>query len=49
MKKIITITLLFLVTFSIQAQKKPAYVLYNAKGKKVSYKKMLKKLLIGYN
>lgn len=44
MKSLATLILVFLFTISIQAQKKPAYKLYNAKGKKVSYKKMLKKL-----
>jgi len=44
MKSLATFILVFLFTISIQAQKKPAYKLYNAKGKKVSYKKMLKKL-----
>lgn len=33
-----------LILLSVSAQDKPAYVLYNAKGKKVSYKKMIKKL-----
>jgi len=32
------------LSFSLQAFDKPAYVLYNAKGKKVSYEKMLKNL-----
>lgn len=41
MKLLITSIIVFcaLTTFS---QKKPAYIIYNAKGKKVSYKKMLK-------
>jgi len=36
----------FLVLFSlvVVAQSKPAYVLYNSKGKKISYKKMMKAL-----
>ncbi|MEX1382727.1 ChaN family lipoprotein [Lutibacter sp.] len=40
------IVFLLIITFSgvIQAQNKPAYKLYNAKGNKVSYKKMLKKM-----
>jgi len=44
MKKsfLILITLLFVTTSF--AQKKKPYVIYNAKGRKVSYKKMLKKL-----
>jgi len=39
------IALLFLITFSLNigySQKKPAYALYNSKGKKVSYKKLVK-------
>ena len=42
-KSIMLITLLFLaqVTFT----QKDAFVIYNAKGKKVSYKKMLKTLI----
>jgi len=44
MKKVIfIITLLFVCQLSI-SQNKDAYVIYNAKGKKVSYKKMLKKI-----
>lgn len=44
MKKVILlITLLFVCQLSI-SQNKDAYVIYNAKGKKVSYKKMLKKI-----
>jgi len=44
MKKIaLFLTFLFLAT-STFAQKKKAYVIYNAKGKKVSYKRMIKKL-----
>lgn len=45
MKKIIItiITLAFIQL--IFAQQKPAYILYNAKGKKVSYKKMMQQLL----
>jgi len=44
MKKVLSFLLILLLTISIQAQKKPAYSLFNKKGKKVSYKKMLKKL-----
>jgi uncharacterized iron-regulated protein len=37
--------ILFLVTSAIVfAQQKPAYILYNSEGKKVSYKKMIKQL-----
>jgi uncharacterized iron-regulated protein len=32
----------FVLSFSLQAFDKPAYILYNAKGKKVSFEKMLK-------
>ncbi len=32
------------ISFLLQAQQKPAYILYNAKGKKVSYKKMIRHL-----
>jgi len=39
----VTLALSFFI-FSAFAQKNPAYQLYNANGKKVSYKKMLKKL-----
>lgn len=41
MKLIITL-IAFVYAFSSYAQTKPAYVIYNSKGKKVSYKKMLK-------
>lgn len=44
MKKIFLPIVLFLVTATIFARQKPAYILYNAKGKKVSYKKMIKQL-----
>ncbi len=43
MKKIITF-LSFLILCSATFAQKKAYVIYNAKGKKVSYKKMLKKI-----
>ncbi len=42
-KKLITITLLLAATFG-SAQDKPAYVLFNAGGKKVGYQKMVRKL-----
>lgn len=45
MKKAIGIILYFVCSFGIFAQHKPAYILYNAKGKQVSYGKMLKELL----
>ncbi len=44
MKSIISFVLICFITISIQSQNKPAYVLFNKKGKRVSYKKMLKKL-----
>ena len=37
-------SLFLALSFSLQAFDKPAYVLYNAKGRKVSYEKMLKDL-----
>jgi uncharacterized iron-regulated protein len=44
MKKALLAILMPLLAISLFAQSKPAYVLYNNKGKKVSYKKMLKSL-----
>ena len=44
MKKTILLFFILIFTFSIQAQKKPTYTLFNSKGKKISYKKMLTKL-----
>jgi len=44
MKKIILLVLAVLLSISGFSQKKRAYILYNAKGKKVSYKKMIKQL-----
>jgi uncharacterized iron-regulated protein len=41
MKKMILFPLVCLVMLNLAAQNKAAYVLYNAKGKKVSYKKMI--------
>ena len=38
------LSLFLALSFSLQAFDKPAYVLYNAKGNKVSYEKMLKNL-----
>ena len=38
------LSLFLVLSFSLQAFDKPAYVLYNAKGNKVSYEKMLKNL-----
>lgn len=45
MKKLLLVVLLPLLTLTLLAQQKPAYIIYNAKGKKVSYKKMLKTVL----
>ena len=42
MKLIINILLFFTCSLHVLAQDKPAYVIYNAKGKKVTYAKMLK-------
>jgi uncharacterized iron-regulated protein len=44
MKKCLLTFVLFFETIILVAQSKPAYVLYNAKGKKVAYKKMIKQL-----
>lgn len=44
MKKTILTLALFLIAFAAFSQSKPAYIVYNSKGKKVSYKKMLKQL-----
>ncbi len=45
MQKIVLTALLIFIGTALYAQQKPAYVLYNAKGKKVSYKKMMKQLV----
>ncbi len=45
MKKIIITIIAVVFIQLIFAQQKPAYILYNAKGKKVSYKKMMRQLL----
>lgn len=42
MKRLISLLCFILAVTIVQAQGKPAYVLYNAKGKKVSYKKMIR-------
>jgi uncharacterized iron-regulated protein len=44
MKKHLLLIVLLVTTTVAFAQQKPAYVLYNAEGKKVSYKKMIKEL-----
>jgi len=45
MKKFASLSLLLLISALTFAQSKPAYVLFNANGKKVSYKKMIKQLI----
>jgi len=45
MKKCFTVVAILFFQCLLFAQQKPAYVLYNAKGKKVSYKKMIKQLV----
>ena len=44
MKKYLFFIALLATTLITSAQQKPAYVLYNSEGKKVSYKKMIKQL-----
>ena len=44
MKKYLLAVVFIFTSTIIFAQQKPAYILYNAKGKKVSYKKMVKQL-----
>jgi len=44
MKRFFLFLIALLFSFNTQAQDKPAYKLYKANGKKVSYKKMVKKL-----
>lgn len=44
MKSVLLIFSLLFISLTIAAQQKPAYVLYNSKGKKVSYRKMIKEL-----
>ena len=45
MKKYLLLSLLFISCISVTAQHKPAYVLYDAKGKKVAYDKMMKEVV----
>ena len=45
MKKSLLLSLSLLLLFCAMAQNKPAYVLYNAKGKKVKYAKMIRALV----
>jgi uncharacterized iron-regulated protein len=42
MKSVLTFFSVFLFVLNVQAQDKPAFKLYNSKGKKTSYKKLLK-------
>ena len=44
MKKLLTLLPALALIMSVSAQDKPAYILYNAKSKKVSFKKMIKTL-----
>ena len=44
MKKYLLFIVLLATTLITSAQQKPAYILYNSEGKKVSYKKMIKRL-----
>jgi uncharacterized iron-regulated protein len=44
MKKLLLLSLACCVVLSICAQQKPAYILYNSNGKKVSYRKMINEL-----
>jgi len=44
MKKLLLLSLACCVVLNIWAQQKPAYILYNSNGKKVSYRKMINKL-----
>lgn len=45
MKQIFTALLLLFIGMNISAQQKTAYVLYNARGKKISFKKMIRTLV----
>jgi uncharacterized iron-regulated protein len=45
MRKIVLVQLLLLIFGGLMAQQKPAYILYNSKGKKISYQKMIKQLV----
>ena len=44
MKKYLLVVVMLFTAMTIFAQQKPAYILYNAEGKKISYKKMIKQL-----
>ncbi|MBC7936808.1 MAG: ChaN family lipoprotein [Rhizobacter sp.] len=45
MQKIYLLFILFFIQVSVFAQQKPAYILYNSKGKKISYDKMIKTII----
>jgi len=45
MRKIVLLQLMLLIFGGLMAQQKPAYILYNSKGKKISYQKMIKQLV----
>lgn len=45
MRKIVITQILLLFFGALMAQQKPAYILYNSKGKKISYQKMIKHLV----
>jgi uncharacterized iron-regulated protein len=45
MRKIVLTQVLLLIFGGLMAQQKAAYILYNSKGKKVSYEKMIKQLV----
>ena len=45
MRKCLLIAVLFIFNVTAMAQQKPAYILYNAKGKKLDYDKMMKQLV----
>ena len=45
MQKLFSTTILFVLSAALHAQQKPAYILYNAKGKQVSYGAMMKQLI----
>ncbi|OZA63057.1 MAG: iron-regulated protein, partial [Sphingobacteriia bacterium 39-39-8] len=45
MRKIVLTQVLLLFFGGLMAQQKAAYILYNSKGKKVSYEKMIKQLV----
>jgi len=44
MRNVYLSVICILITVTVVAQQKPAYILYNAKGKKIGYEKMIKQL-----